>query len=291
MLSADEPLAGTAAHVTGWLCIEYLGAWGRDVLDGTALGSELAGELSRRADAAGVRVMFIRRPGRNEQSGDRRTVLLANSDPDNAWCERLVIGEVADLLDLDLSLVAGPAPGLGDRVSEPVVLVCAHGKRDQCCAVLGRPVAAALAAEFGDAMWECSHTGGHRFAPSMILLPSGHTYGRLTPEESALAVRAAAAGEVYLPGLRGRSYWAPRGQAAEVLVRQDVAAGVDDLTVDERGDDPVVMHRDGRRWRVVTEQRDLPARPASCGAEAKPVRPVVAVDMHELPAGVPAGSS
>lgn len=291
MLSADEPLPGTAAHVTGWVCVEYPGAWGRDVLDGTALGRELADELSRRADAAGVRVMFIRRPGRSEYVRDGRTVLLANSDPDNSWCERLVIGDVAGLLDIDLTLVSGPAPGLGERVTGPLVLVCAHGKRDQCCAVLGRPVAATLAAEFGDVVWECSHTGGHRFAPSMILLPSGNTYGRLTPEESTSAVHAAAAGEVYLPGLRGRSYWGPRGQSAEVLVRQDVAAGVDDLTVDEGGDELVVTHRDGRRWRVVTEQRELPARPASCGADAKPIRPVVAVDMRELPAGVPAGSS
>ncbi|CAM3034567.1 sucrase ferredoxin [Prescottella defluvii] len=292
VLSADEPLPGTAAQVAGWVCIEYPGAWGRDVLDGTALGAELAGELSGRADAAGVRIMFIRRPGRSETTPGTRTVLLANSHPDHSWCERLEIGDVADLLDIDLMQVRGRAPGLGERVSEPVVLVCAHGKRDQCCAVLGRPVAAALTAEFGDAVWECSHTGGHRFAPSMILLPGGNTYGRLGPDESGLAVRAARNDEVYLPGLRGRSIWGPRGQVAEVAVRRDVpAVGPDDLVVDERDADPVVVHRDGRRWRVSLEQRELAARPASCGAVAKPVRPVVATSVQELPAEVPAGSS
>lgn len=291
VLSADEPLPGTAAHVTGWVCIEVPGAWGRDVLDGTALGAELAGALSDRADAAGVRIMFIRRPGRIDQTRGARTVLLANSDPAHTWCERLEIGDVADLLHIDLTAVAGRAPGLGERVDGTVVLVCAHGKRDQCCAVLGRPVASALTEEFPDDVWECSHTGGHRFAPSMILLPSGHTYGRLTPDESVRAVRAATADEVYLPGLRGRSFWGPRGQVAEVAVRQEVPAGVDDLSVDERGADPVVAHRDGRRWRVGVEQHELAPRPASCGADAKPVRPIVAVEVRELPAGVPAGSS
>lgn len=290
MLSADEPLPGTAAQVAGWVCVEYPGAWGRDVLDGTALGADLAVALSDRADAAGVRIMFIRRPGRTEDRGTR-TVLLANSHPDHSWCERLEIEAVADLLDIDLTRIAGPAPGLGERVDGPVVLVCAHGKRDQCCAVLGRPVAATLAAEFPDDVWECSHTGGHRFAPSMILLPSGNTYGRLTPTESGLAVRAARSGEVYLPGLRGRSIWGQRGQVAEVAVRQDAPAGTDDLTVDESVPDPVVTHRDGRRWRVTLEQCELSARPASCGADAKPVRPVVAMHVHELPADVPAGSS
>ncbi|MFM1724838.1 sucrase ferredoxin [Rhodococcus sp. PAM 2766] len=291
VLSADEPLPGTAAQVAGWVCVEYPGAWGRDVLDGTALGAELAGALSDRAAAAGARIMFIRRPGRSEQMRGTRTVLLANSHPDHAWCERLEIARVADLLDIDLSRVAGPAPGLGERVDGPVVLVCAHGKRDQCCAVLGRPVAATLAEEFPDDVWECSHTGGHRFAPSMILLPSGNTYGRLTPAESGLAVRAARSDEVYLPGLRGRSIWGQRGQVAEVAVREDVPAGTDDLTVDETVPDPVVSHRDGRRWRVSLAQRELSARPASCGADAKPVRPVVAVNVHELPAEVSAGSS
>ncbi|MCA1006309.1 sucrase ferredoxin [Rhodococcus hoagii] len=290
VLSADEPLPGSAAQVAGWVCVEYPGAWGRDVLDGTALGVELAGALSERADAAGVRIMFIRRPGRTEDRGTR-TVLLANSHPDHAWCERLEIGAVADLLDIDLTQIAGPAPGLGERVDGPVVLVCAHGKRDQCCAVLGRPVAATLGAEFPGDVWECSHTGGHRFAPSMILLPSGNTYGRLTPAESRIAVHAARDHEVYLPGLRGRSVWGQRGQVAEVAVREDVPARTDDLTVDESAPDPVVTHRDGRRWRVTLEQRELSARPASCGADAKPVRPVVAANVHELPAEVPAGSS
>jgi hypothetical protein len=277
--ACDEPLAGTAAQVTGWVCLEFPGAWGRDVLDGTALGPDLARELGARADAAGVRIMFIRRPGRNAAAPDRRTVLLAQSHPARSWCERLEIAFPEDLLDLDLGLVAGTAPGLGTPVTDPVVLVCAHGKRDQCCAVLGRPVAAALAEEFGDAVWECSHTGGHRFAPSQILLPTGYTYGRLSVRQSVEAVRAAARGEVYPTGLRGRSCWDVPGQVAELAVREFVAAAADDLTVLANS---IVTHRDGRRWAVEVEERELPPRPASCGAAPKPVRPVVATGIRAL---------
>jgi hypothetical protein len=277
--ATDEPLAGTAAHVTGWVCLEFPGAWGRDVLDGTALGPDLARALDARADAAGVRVMFIRRPGRSTADPDRRTVLLAQSHPTRSWCERLEIAFPEDLLDLDLGLIAGTAPGLGTPVTDPVVLVCAHGKRDQCCAVLGRPVAAGLAAEFGDAVWECSHTGGHRFAPSLILLPTGYTYGRLSTQESVDAVRAAARGEGYPTGLRGRSCWDAPGQVAELAVRDFVDAAADELTLDANS---VVAHRDGRRWVVDLEQRELPPRPASCGAAPKPVRPVVATGVRAL---------
>lgn len=275
----DEPLPGTAAQVTGWVCLEFPGAWGRDVLDGDALGSELAAELAARADAAQVRILFIRRPGRTGPVRGGHTVLLAQSHPDRTWCERLEIDSPADLLDIDFGTVAGAAPGLGERVTGPVVLVCAHGKRDRCCAVLGRPVAAEVEAEFAGAVWECSHTGGHRFAPSMIMLPSGYTYGRLTGAQSVDVVRAAAQGKVYREGLRGRSCWNTSGQVAEVAVRALVDAGENDLTVDASSR---VTHRDGRRWTVDLAEHELAPRPASCGAAPKPVRPVVATAVHEL---------
>ncbi|MFD4366190.1 sucrase ferredoxin [Rhodococcus sp. NPDC058521] len=281
--AVDERLAGTAAQVTGWVCLEYPGGWGRDILDGTALGAELADELRVRADAAGVRLMFIRRPGRSVLTGGdpgrpAYTVLLAQSHPGRSWCERLEVDEPAGLLDLDFGAVAGEAPGMGRPVENPVVLVCAHGKRDQCCAVFGRPIAAALASEFGDDVWECSHTGGHRFAPSMILLPSGYTYGRLGAAASITAVRAVRDGSVERTGLRGRSVWDARGQVAEMAVRDRVSVGTNELSVE--GD--TVVHVDGRRWSVEIEKTELPPRPASCGAVSKPVKPLIARDVREL---------
>lgn len=280
--AADEPLAGTAATARGYVCAEVPSGWGRDVLDGTALGSELSAELSARADAADVRILFVRRPGR-DTAGPTRTVLIARTDPDATWCERLAITDPVELLDIVPEAAAGPAPRLGDPVTDPVALVCAHGRRDRCCAVEGRPVAASLKQEFGDAVWECSHTGGHRFAPSMILLPTGFTYGRLDPQSSAAALRAAARGEVYRQGLRGRSTWTAVGQAAEIAVR-DMCGDIDadSLTVDESAVDPLVRHRDGRAWRVTVETRELPARPASCGAAPKPVHPVVVTAVAAL---------
>lgn len=281
VLSAvDEPLPGTAAQVTAWLCLEHPGPWGRDVFAGEAFDPDLTARLRTHTEAAGVRLMLIRRPGRSS-AGERRTVLLARSAPDGAWCERFEVAGPEALLDLDLATPPA-APGVGDRVTDPVVLVCAHGKRDQCCAVLGRPVAAELADRLGEPVWECSHTGGHRFAPSMILLPTGYTYGRLGAAESAAAVAAAARGEVHLPGLRGRSCWTSAAQVAENAVRQLVSAGIDDLTVDGPAARPVVRHRDGRSWTVPIIDRDLPPRPASCGAAAKPVRALVAGDPMAL---------
>ncbi|WP_024796004.1 sucrase ferredoxin [Tomitella biformata] len=268
----DEPLPGTTAAVQRWLCLEHRGAWGRDVLDGTAFGPELTAMLRAATEAAGVRLMLMHRPGRSGNEAPKSTVLLANSTPEQSWCETLTVSGPSDLLDLDLTLLAGDAPGLGTPVLDPVTLVCTHGKRDVCCALWGRPIAASLAAA-GQDVWECSHTGGHRFAPSMISLPTGYSWGRLDALESVHAVTELAAGRLPLHGLRGRGCWDAAGQAAEIAVRGLVPdAQLNDLDVTGDGDTRTVGHADGRRWSVDVALETLPARAVSCGASPKPVQ-------------------
>ncbi|MGC4191482.1 MAG: sucrase ferredoxin [Thermomicrobiales bacterium] len=63
-------------------------------------------------------------------------------------------------------------------------LVCTHGAIDACCAKFGYPVYRALkaiAAESGTntRLWRCTHFGGHRFAATVLEMPSGRYWGRL----------------------------------------------------------------------------------------------------------------
>ena len=148
---------------------------------------------------------------------------------------------------------------------EPHLLVCANGKRDACCAIVGRPVAAAAAEAHPGRVWETTHLGGHRFAPTAVALPSGWTFGRLTPESAAPTLDAIGAGVVDLEAARGRSVWPGPGQVAELAVRRQLdARGVDDVTAVVRADDGwTVTLADGRRWQVAVERRatgDGPAR-------------------------------
>ncbi|MEV6140277.1 sucrase ferredoxin [Nocardia sp. NPDC051990] len=289
--AVDVPLPGTATRVSGWLCVEQPGAWGRDVIGAEVLGPEITAELAARTAAAKVRPTLIRRPGRNEFNGVR-TVLIASSRPQGFWCERFEITDLKQLLDLDLDLLNGPPPGIGAPVRDSLILVCAHGKRDQCCALFGRPIAANLAADYPDRVWECSHTGGHRFAPAMVLLPSGLTYGRVDTAAAIAAVEAVGRNAVSLAGLRGRSGHHPIEQVAEIAVREHVSARLDDLTIHLETDSAatdsdlaVVTHCDGRRWRVTTRTVEFPPRQASCGAEPKPVTAVVADRIQPLTTG------
>ncbi len=260
----DEPLAGTATEVQRWLCIEQPSAWGRDVLGDAVLGDELTKQLARRAKQAGARVQLIRRPGR-ASFGMTRTVFVS----DRAGCRRFEVAALDELLELDFE---GGTP-----VEHPVVLVCAHGKRDQCCARLGRPIAAELAQHFPD-VWESSHTGGHRFAPALIVLPTGYTYGRLGISDSIEVVAAAGRGQVALRGLRGRASTSPIEQVAEVAVRREFGSTAADVVVEGT----TVRLPDGSVWSVDVIEHKLPPRPKSCGEEPKSVKTLIATGIRPL---------
>jgi hypothetical protein len=204
-------------------------------------------------------------------------VLVAHSAPGAAWLLAGPIASPEELLALDWEAVAA---GVRDDVvaslpalapAEPQLLVCTNGSRDTCCARLGRPVAAAAAQRFPSQVWEVTHTSGHRFAPTTVLLPSGSLHGRVLDAAPLLA--AEATGDLVLPGYRGRSVWPPAGQAAEEHVRRTFdVTGLDDLALSRAADaDWQVAHRDGRAWTVRVTTYDDGERPESCGKESKPV--------------------
>ncbi len=63
------------------------------------------------------------------------------------------------------------------------VLVCAHGRRDPCCGRWGTLLHAELAVRLPQVrVWRCSHTGGHRFAPTAITLPDGRAWAYLAAD-------------------------------------------------------------------------------------------------------------
>ncbi|XVS60633.1 sucrase ferredoxin [Actinosynnema sp. CA-299493] len=287
-ISADleEPQAGTAATAAAWICLEQPGPWGRDALTESRLDPALGAELARRAADTGVRVLLIRRPGRHADTHHDapRRVYLAATTPGRPRLERADLADPAALLDLDFAaLAAGHPTGLGTPVAGPVLLVCANSRRDVCCALRGRPLAEALAAARPDTVWECTHTGGHRFAPTGVLLPTGYTYGRLDTDFAARLLDHADRGHVVTDRCRGRSTHAPRGQVAELAVRDLTGERRDVLTV--HGD--TVRHADGSAWHVTVADVDLPAaRPASCGAVPTPATGLVATAVRRL---VPVG--
>lgn len=278
----DEPISGTAATARTWLLLEQPGPWGAKALTSSHLDPTLGRALEAATKGTDVRVALIRRPGRHADSGTptTRQVYAAHTLPGNAWLHAATTCDPRQLLDLDFA-----ALGRGDHSSfdavldgrphtgDPLALVCTNGKRDRCCALLGRPLAAELAASGVEGVWEVTHLGGHRFSPTLLVLPYGYAYGRAEAHAVKQILHSAQEGRVVVEGCRGTSAWERPGQAAELAVR--TAAGeyaADALAVVRtEGAAPrwevTVAHADGRRWGVVVAQgASLPPRAESCGA-------------------------
>src|SRR4029079_19427815 len=80
-------------------------------------------------------------------------------------------GEDAELLDLPLD----GSTGRPDQ--SPLYWVCSHGRHDPCCGNRGRPVVASLAARRPECVWQASHLGGWRVAPTVRGLAARDTGG------------------------------------------------------------------------------------------------------------------
>lgn len=274
----NEPLAGTATIASGWLLVEQPGPWGRKAPIQSHLDPEFGGRIDAAAKKLDVRFGLIRSPGKHADSEPRaHQVYVAATIPGRTWLLGGCVADPSALDALDLEAVArgdqeaviASLPELS-LVSEPVLLVCTNGKRDECCALLGRPIVTDLATRAPGRVWEASHLGGHRFAPTATLLPAGIMYGQLDVETAAAILAAADRGETVLTHLRGRSSWTKRGQVAEIAVRTLTGeVALDALSVVAEDPETVtVAHTDGRVWSVeVTSESADPPRPESCGKE------------------------
>lgn len=272
-----EPVAATAATARTWLLIEQPGPWGAKALTSSRLDPATGRALDRLADGTGVRVALIRRPGRHADTHrpTRHRVLVAHTAPHDPWVRTAEVADPAELTALDFAAMgAGAHGGFGTPYEgPPLALVCTNGRRDRCCAVYGRPLAAELAASDSGEVWEVTHLGGHRFAPTVLVLPHGYAYGRTDGRHAKEVLEAARAGRVVLDGCRGRSAWERPGQAAELAVRaltgEDLAGAlaVERTEAAPDGWTVRVAHTDGRAWQVAVARRAArPPRPESCDA-------------------------
>ncbi len=219
-----DPLIATAPPVRRWLLLEQPRGWPEKLmaspdLDGARPRIQAA-VVARRG-----RVLFIRRPGRHDPGGLRRWFVvdpLTRTESRGVW-------EPGPGLDEALSAFESGG-GLADAVAVRL-LVCTHGRHDQCCAVRGRPVAAAVSDLFPQETWECSHLGGDRFAGNLVVLPSGTMYGDLDPAAAVDVVLSHREHRVAATHLRGVTTIPPVGQAALTGVLAELGPGpLGDLT-------------------------------------------------------------
>lgn len=153
---------------------------------------------------------------------------------------RCPISDQIEIVDTVESVV-GDLDGQHDwDICEDTWLVCTQGSHDVCCGTEGVTFANSLEGS-GARVLRVSHTGGHRFAPTALHLPSGRMWAWLDAELAARIARSqvtAADLAAYGRGWCGANTgWA---QAAEQAVRAQVGPVFDTwartVEVEQRGE-------------------------------------------------------
>lgn len=287
---AGLPAWGSAPRAGFWVALEQNGPWGNKAFTQCRLDPVVGAAIDSAALDAGGRALLIRRPASHADQHDhrQRQVYVAGGLGGLPWLLGGLVPDAERVLELPwASLTSASADEVASVVGwlEPldggVLLVCANAKRDLCCALRGRPIALELEKARPGRVWECTHTGGHRFAPTGVVLPSGQSLARLTPSIAQAALTAADEGrlaaETFGPWHdRGRGHLPPAESVAEAHVRELI--GETDPSVlrtaeSVPGEQVEVTHRDGRAWtvRVALETHSEPL-PESCAKAAVTAR-------------------
>jgi hypothetical protein len=156
---------GSAGSYHGFLLIEMPLPWPRDIGEIPAIAA-----LRDVVADAGLRVQALIPEGSR-----RRVIAYVNPTADGFSGYSRAEAEYGSDLARAVTTVLGEATqGSADAGRD--LLVCTHGRRDVCCGSLGTDLSSQLGQTplpDGVRPWRTSHTGGHRFAPTFIVLPEG----------------------------------------------------------------------------------------------------------------------
>lgn len=169
---------GTAGYYAAFVLVEVPLPWPADILGHPVL-TDLRAVLQ--ASAVPVRVQGLV-PEHGERSGRGRLVVYRR--PEGAFSRFIRYEDVvahSDFAARCAALLGGSEEPSAEDVLD--VLICTHGSRDRCCGSLGASLFMTMnRPQSGVRLWRTSHTGGHRFAPTAIVLPYGQVWAWLDAE-------------------------------------------------------------------------------------------------------------
>lgn len=206
-------MRGTAPRVNIWMLLEYTDIWAHDPIKSNSLPTDVQLWIHRTVDflkqgGRYPRVQMIR-GSRSERS--EYSIYIAESGE----LRHHKFRSYDEILDLDIY----NAPG--ELVDSNMYFVCTHGTRDRCCAKLGHRTWTVLNELSNGRAWQCSHLGGHRFAPNVLVLPQARLYGRVHAESATSFFRVVEDYGIATAYLRGRSEFEPEEQVREIGIEPE----------------------------------------------------------------------
>jgi hypothetical protein len=204
-----DPL-GTAGSYRGFLLVDWPLPWPSDLSEAPGLapvvaalagtGIRLQGVVPGSSDTRRVALYVRASTGADGTgvdgadgagfTGYRRLVRRTGADPSPDDVVAVALGLVASAD----ALAATPEPPSWADTLVGDLLVCTHGRRDACCGSSGTALVMGLLTDdeivkAGYQVGRTSHTGGHRFAPTAIVLPEGTMWAFLDLDLTSRVVR------------------------------------------------------------------------------------------------------
>jgi hypothetical protein len=248
---------GTIGSYRSFLLIEWPLPWPKDLAE--ILPQDLTSEL--RANKCRLQGLVP------EGIDSPRTIVFYQGGCDGLFASFLrseVTVDAIDVVDAVRQLIAGRGPQPA-KATTTDLLVCTHGRRDRCCGALGTRLAIDLVSDptvLGTTtrIWRTSHTGGHRFAPTVLVFPKGT--GWAFADTALLRKVVTGHGELgdVLGCYRGCvGLNSPRIQAVERVVLDEVGWGLFDMRRRgwEKSDGRVLLEVELPTAQMVTWEADV----------------------------------
>jgi hypothetical protein len=210
----NELSIGSAANHENLILIECNEPWSSKPIRDSSLPDVVKSYLADYVSKKGNKALLIKSEDRRAQI----TVFFVKTTPDYCRQYRFSIKSYLDILEIDIS---DPKPEFVDNT--PQIFVCTNGKKDKCCSKFGFPAYKNLVInnnDLGIGIWQCTHFGGDRFAPTLLLTPYGYYYSRVDviyPSEFLVKIKNKI---IALDNLRGKCTYNSFAQAGEFYIRK-----------------------------------------------------------------------
>ncbi len=193
--NGEDPI-GSATPFAYCLIVEVPTPWNRDVWQTSPFTRQIKQIAGVMPDRTPIRLLAMQPEPDRSRPGETRVFFYRRPEAADgpplfaAYHKQEYAVPTPDLPDLLQALVSGATPaGISpDAVADRDLFLCTHNARDVCCGQFGRDLLPLLRRQCeaqgtpATQVWQVSHLGGHRLAPTLMDMPTGQAFGHLKPE-------------------------------------------------------------------------------------------------------------
>ncbi|NEP09619.1 MAG: sucrase ferredoxin [Symploca sp. SIO2C1] len=186
---ADEDIIGSGTNYSTYILVECPTPWAANAFDSKSLPNNLKTLVEEvKQSQRSIRFLLLA-PNKSQPTNGTKVLIFEQEQGGLSrgyQKHEFNVAQIEQVAGIVEQYLAGESPDCEEETDETRdILVCTHGSHDKCCARYGNPFyreALKIVAELSLSkvrIWQASHFGGHRFAPTAIDFPDGRYYGGL----------------------------------------------------------------------------------------------------------------